>query len=201
MRALGITACIFLVCACSKIQEGRDPATCEDGEDNDLDGRVDCADDGCAMSTVCVNAARKAEEARKAEAIALAAARTAEAARGAARRSREKTPKEAPAFELDGLTVERTRTGADVNLSEAENYCKNLNLLGHTDWRLPDADEAVKIVESGRLKGEASYVMWTSTHKGRKKAVVVGMSGAVNELGILSRGECRARCVRGKVAK
>ena len=192
MGKLGIAALIISLCACSKIQEGQDPATCEDGEDNDLDGRVDCEDDGCSVSDYCVNLSRKAK----------AAARAAEA-------EREKTvktaapvpPSEGPVFELDGLTVVRAESGTDVNWNEAESFCKNLNLLGHADWRLPDADEAVKIIKSDRLKGEASYVMWTSTKKGAKRAVIVGMSGAVNELGIQSRGQCRARCVRGKAAK
>ena len=188
MKKIGIAALMLLLCACAKTQEGQDPATCEDGEDNDLDGRMDCADDGCAASTFCVNAAREAAAARAA------------AEKERAMKSREKQAQkvdDGPVFELDGLSVVRAESSTDVNWAEAEAYCKNLNLLGQDDWRLPDADEAVKIVESGRLNGESSYVMWTATRKGAKRAVIVGMSGAVNDLGIQYRGQCRARCVRG----
>ena len=192
MRELGIVACIFLSCACAKILEGQDPATCEDGEDNDLDGRSDCEDDGCAAATVCVNEAREAAAAARAKTEKAAASKKAEP---------PIVPDEGPTFEVGGLTVKRAQNGTDVSWSEAESYCNGLNMHGFDDWRLPDADEAVKIVESGRLKGEASYVMWTSTRKGAKQAVIVGMSGAVNELGIQNRGQCRARCVRGSLAK
>lgn len=193
MRELGIVACMFLSCACAKILEGMDPTTCEDGEDNDLNGRTDCEDDGCASSSVCINEARLVAEsarvaaAKKESAVAAAPAETA--------------LDDTPTFEIDGLTVKRAQNGADVNWDEAEAYCKDLIIFGFDDWRLPEVDEAVKIVESGRLKGEASYVMWTSTRKGAKRAIIVGMSGAVNDLGIQYRGQCRARCVRGSVAK
>ena len=180
MREVGIIACVFLSCACAKILEGQDPASCEDGEDNDLDGRIDCADDGGAAATVCVNAAREA---------------------AAAAKEKKPIPEEGPTFEIGGLTVARFQNGEDLSWAEGEAYCNNLKLQGFVDWRLPDVNEAVKIVESGRLKGEASYVMWTSTRKGAKRAVIVGMSGAVNDLGIQYRGQCRARCVRGAVAK
>ena len=191
MRKFGLIACVFLSCACAKNLEGQDPASCDDGEDNDLDGRMDCEDDGCKAATICVNAAREAE----------LAAKKAETARERAKIVKPAVPEEGPTFAINGLTVNRAQNGADVNWSEAENYCKNLNMHGFDDWRLPDVNEAVKIVESGRLKGEASYVMWTSTHKGAKQAVIVGMSGAVNELGIQNRGQCRARCVRGSLVK
>ena len=193
MKMTGIAALVLCLCACAKTQEGQDPATCEDGEDNDLDGRSDCEDDGCAASTFCVNAAREAAAARQA----------AEAEARAKKVSPKKAPvaDEGPTFGLSGLTVVRAASSTDANWKEADAYCSKLNLLGHADWRLPDADEAVKIVESGRLTGESSYVMWTSTKKGAKRAVIVGMSGAVNELGIQSRGQCRARCVRGAVEK
>ncbi len=33
--------------------EGPDPAQCADQADNDQDGKVDCADEGCSSSTAC----------------------------------------------------------------------------------------------------------------------------------------------------
>ena len=179
---------------CKRGPEGTEPGDCDDEKDNDFDGRYDCEDDGCAMDDNCVKMARDAEEAQN---------KQDEAARARVRQLAEKAAKAAkaaelgPTFILDGLMVQTTQNGGDINWIGATKYCEDLKLLDHTDWRLPTREEAVKIIESGQLKSEASYVMWTSTEKGNKRAVIVGISGAVNDLAIHYDGECRARCVRG----
>lgn len=189
----------LLISACGGpvAPEGQKPEDCDDGEDNDLDGRADCEDDGCEAHTVCVEAARTAEEARKAN-------ENAELARMKA--AVEKTKPAAsqdtgPVFNLGGLDVQRRVMDQDTTQPDAEAYCERLNLANQNDWRLPTREEAVKIVESGRLVGEPSYVMWTSTKVGKNRGIIVGMSGAVNELGFGSAKQCRVRCVRGAVTK
>jgi hypothetical protein len=45
-----------LACACqNRAPEGVKSGDCTDGKDNDLDGQVDCKDDGCSMFTSCIN--------------------------------------------------------------------------------------------------------------------------------------------------
>jgi hypothetical protein len=196
MKRLFFMVLVLAACACNKRgPEGSQPGDCGDSKDNDLDGQYDCDDDGCAMDNVCVAAAREAEEARQREETQ----RRAEA--------KEKSAKEpeaeglGPVFQIGDLSVQTGQNGEDINWTNAKSYCERLNLMQHTDWRLPTSEEAVKIIESGQLKGEPSYVMWTSTEKGKKRAVIVGMSGAVNDLAIQYDGECRARCVRGATTK
>ena len=51
MRFLAI---VFLIAACGGGEpEGSKSGDCTDGKDNDGDGRVDCADDGCAVYKMC----------------------------------------------------------------------------------------------------------------------------------------------------
>jgi hypothetical protein len=190
VRKLGIII-LLSACACGKTPEGQDPSTCKDGEDNDFNGRVDCEDDGCSLFQECVRL--------RDEAVALEA--KSKQAQATTQSSSLLVRDLDLSFTLDGLTVETKENGKDVNWSEAEAYCNDLNLMGQTDWRLPDVNEAVKIVKSGILSREESYVMWTSTQNTTGKAEIVGMSGAVNELGVRYRGQCRARCVRGTVVK
>ena len=53
-RWLSIIAVVLLALACSKVDpEGSKSGDCMDGKDNDGDGRVDCADDGCAVFKMC----------------------------------------------------------------------------------------------------------------------------------------------------
>ena len=70
-------------------------------------------------------------------------------------------------------------------------------LAGKAKWRLPTDEEALQIVKSGNFANDpASYVMWTSTKKGKKLALIVGITeGAVNPLPMQFDGHCRARCV------
>ena len=189
MRKLLFTLSILLLGACSRDPEGLNSEDCEDGKDNDLDGRYDCDDDGCSASTSCVNLARQSlekapETPPKPETDIKAAS---------------ETPLE-PTFTIQGLVVQRNENGTDLKWDDADKYCSKLTLGNKSDWRLPTEEEAVKIIESGTLRNEPSYVMWTSTQKGKKRAVIVGISGAVNTISTRSKGQCRARCVRGSIA-
>ena len=175
------------ICCTSKQPEGMNPADCSDSKDNDNDGRYDCDDDGCLASDVCVEKKRLAEQ-KKASTPQSAPAVTPMS---------PKKEKQDPYFPLDQILVQRSQNGENINWIDANSYCKSLNLAGMSSWRLPTQKEAVKIVESGILTNEPSYVMWTSTTMGTKRAVIVGISeGAVNHLAVQSKGECRARCVR-----
>ena len=193
MREFFFILWILVLVSCNRDPEGFSEADCDDGKDNDLDGRYDCDDDGCAASTPCVKLAREALE--KAESQKESMKREVDKSASGA----EEPP--GPIFEVDGLVVQRAQNGEDIKWTDAESYCAGLKLADKTDWRLPSQEEAVKIIESGNLKNEPSYVMWTSTRRGNKRAVIVGISGAVNEVGTSSKGQCRARCVRGEIGK
>ncbi len=188
---------LIFACGGPLAPEGQKPEDCDDGEDNDLDGRSDCNDDGCEAHTVCVEAVRKAEEARKVKEEAERARIKAAVDKANPAALQDK----GPVINLDGLDVQRHVINNDTSQPAAEAYCDKLKLANQDDWRLPTREEAVKIVESGRLVGEPSYVMWTSTKVGKSRGIIVGMSGAVNELGFGSASQCRVRCVRGAVTK
>ncbi len=184
---------IFFSISCSRGPEGAEAGDCKDGLDNDNDGKYDCEDDGCLISNVCVEQARQAKEAEKAREKAISL--RAKQAKAADIPQSQKD--ESPVFEIDGLLIQRGENGKDITWSQAEAYCKHLNLAGKTGWRLPDENEALQIVNSGKLVNQSSYVMWTSVRKGKSRAVIVGItSGAVNQIGAQSKGQCRARCVR-----
>jgi hypothetical protein len=189
-RTLSIMLCALAV-ACVRGPEGTEPNDCGNRQDEDSDGLMDCEDQGCATTPLCV---QKIEEARRA----------AEAAEKAEKAAAKKAAEEAALaelqshFEAAGLWVQKHHNGKDVNLAEAKAYCEQLELGGQRDWRLPTEEEAVEIFKSGGLNPEP-YAMWTSTTHGTDRGVIVGItSGAPNELGVRFNGDCRARCVRGK---
>jgi hypothetical protein len=193
MKKIFFTLWILSLFACNRDPEGLREADCDDGKDNDLDGRYDCDDDGCAASTVCVNLARQTLEKEAGEQAVANKVKK----KGTAAAALPETVE--PVFHLSGLSVQRAQNGEDLKWEEAENYCAKLKLADKSDWRLPTKEEAVKIIESGLLKNEPSYVMWTSSRRGGNRAVIVGISGAVNEISVRSKGQCRARCVRGVI--
>ncbi len=190
-----IVTVALLVIGCSHGPEGSKPGDCQDRQDNDNDGRYDCDDDGCAADSECVAQARMAAlEKRKSATVDKPAA---------PEKTKGTSPAEAdrPFFELDGLLVQAGHNGQDINHRGAKSYCERLILGRLGNWRLPNREEALKIVKDGRLAPE-SYVMWTSTLKGKKRAVIVGItSGAANDLALIYDGQCRARCVRDSTQK
>jgi hypothetical protein len=182
---------MILVAACGRGPEGIEEGDCADGEDNDGDALVDCEDDGCRDDARCVAQRKKARAAEKA---AERARLEAEQARLEAEREKARRP----FFEWKELWVQRGHNGRDIAHAGARAYCDKLELGGADDWRLPTAEEAVKLAESEKLTPEP-YAMWTSTKRGRKRGVIVGItSAAANELGLVYDGQCRARCVREK---
>ncbi len=183
----------IMVLGCGRSPEGTTEGDCQDGKDNDIDGRYDCDDDGCKASTYCSNQARLAKEEEAAKKRELAEKAAAEKAALA-----EKKVDLGPFFTVDDLLVQTGNNGSDINWKDSETYCKSLTIAGKSDWRLPNAKEAVKIIESKNLNTEKeSYVMWTATKAGKKRAKIVGISqAAVNVLAIQYKGQCRARCVQ-----
>jgi hypothetical protein len=51
-----------------------------------------------------------------------------------------------------GLTWTLKDNGADVNIGQAQNYCRGLKLGGFSDWRLPTIDELTAIYDRGSKK-------------------------------------------------
>jgi len=187
MKKFLIIIFLGLMFACTASPEGQNQADCDDGKDNDYDGRYDCDDDGCFASTTCANLSRLANEQKQ---VAEEAKKPKDI-----KPKVDKKPELGPTFKVDNLLVQTASNANNINWANADYYCKNLNLINISNWRLPSQEEAVKIVESGQLSREDSYVMWTSTKKNKKEAVIVGMSGPVNFLGLYNKGDCRARCV------
>jgi hypothetical protein len=63
-------------------------------------------------------------------------------------------------------------TSPAMNYESAVAYCKNLNLAGHTDWRLPTKKELISLVDKNFSKptidtrvfpDTVSFGYWTST--------------------------------------
>ncbi|MCK9522190.1 MAG: hypothetical protein M0R76_03985 [Proteobacteria bacterium] len=185
-RGLFAVVLLLLGTACSRSPEGTRDGDCDDQIDNDGNGLVDCEDPGCRLDDVCV----------------AAAARAALAAEKARRDAQAKVPlpadteAEQPFFSVSGLMVQRGHNGKDIDRAAAINYCRQLDLGGFRDWRLPTQEEALTAFHSKQLAHE-ELVMWTSTDAGPKSGIIVGITtGAVNDLPLRLMGQCRARCVR-----
>ena len=125
---------------------------------------------------------------------------------------------------IDVCETSETSENAGKICENAENYCKNLNYGGHSDWRLPDIKELLSItniakypaIDAAYFPGTPSGKFWTSSYFwqddirsgwGSQVAWTVNFSdGASNAepLTLYSSGEIvnhsgiRARCVRGK---
>lgn len=177
----------LVMASCFSSPEGTTDGDCADSKDNDKNGYTDCEDEGCSLDDYCLGLAAKAQLAE-------------EAARQASEPSvpDATTDDDKEYVEVGNLWVQKGHNDADINQPNAVEYCKNLTLAGKDDWRLPTQAEAEAAANSQKLPNE-SLVMWTSTEKSKKRAVIVGIStGAVNDLGLHSVGQCRARCVRDK---
>jgi hypothetical protein len=64
-----------------------------------------------------------------------------------------------------GLTWALHDNGKAVNWSQANNYCRNLNLAGYTNWRLPTIDELAAMHDPNRanrmhIKGGIQVTGW-----------------------------------------
>ena len=187
MKKIAMVLLSLMVISCFSSPEGTKDGDCADLKDNDGNGLTDCEDQGCSLDDECLRLAAKAKVAE-------------DAAHQAAAPPPEDTSTMADLeyIEVGDIWVQKAHNGSDVSQPQAKLYCENLTLAGKSDWRLPTEDEAVAATRSPLLPGE-SLVMWTSTEKSAKRAVIVGIStGAVNDLGLHSVGDCRARCVRDK---
>ena len=93
------------------------------------------------------------------------------------------------------------------NWKSAKKYCKNLNLDGKSDWRLPSYDELLTIVDYDRydpvimpsFKNFASSHYWSSSgasFASRKAWRVYFYGGGTGDID--KSDECYVRCVRGR---
>ena len=111
---------------------------------------------------------------------------------------------------LTGLTWE-VDFGSNLTWSEAEDYCKNLNYAGSTDWRLPDPHELSSLVNYSKQKpaidttvfpGTPSGYFWASTSKPALPTLRPVVDFANHGLSYIDGGTERhyARCVIGSQA-
>jgi hypothetical protein len=108
-----------------------------------------------------------------------------------------------------GLMWTKKDNGYDLDLPKATNYCRNLQLDNHSDWRLPTIDELQGIYDPNanvnsyyRVKGnlQLSGWQWSSSQvstSGREQAWTFDFVGGKRYLsGTAGNYEDRALCVR-----
>ena len=97
-------------------------------------------------------------------------------------------------------------TFTDTTWTEAITYCENLSLGGQSDWRLPNINELLSIVDHSKYKPSISTVFrnnvsgnhWSSTTdfgNSRKKALIVNLNKG-NQLRTYKVWDAYVRCVR-----
>jgi len=79
---------------------------------------------------------------------------------------------------LGNLQVAEGHNGKDINWKDATTYARNYREGGFTDWRLPTAEEAKRIYETGLYK-EPVWI-WTSESRGSEAAYVYLFNGNSN---------------------
>jgi hypothetical protein len=112
-----------------------------------------------------------------------------------------------------GLMWTKRDNGKDVNWSRAGEYCRNLRLDSHSDWRLPEIDELQAIYDPSRseqdweygarhyhVKGqlELSGWLWSSSQKNAsgKAWLYEFLNGKQSPFGLDNYYGGRALCVR-----
>jgi len=109
-----------------------------------------------------------------------------------------------------GLMWAKKDNGKDVNWQQATDYCRNLQLAGNSDWRLPTIDELQGIYDpSGNIYGEpvkgnlrlSGWVEWSSSTGGTSAWDFIFSTGARSSTYLDYSSYFRARCVRGSASK
>jgi serine/threonine protein kinase len=107
-----------------------------------------------------------------------------------------------------GLTWTKKDNGTGVTWQQATDYCRNLKLAGHGDWRLATIDELKGIcagsVGGHNMKGSlqsSGWWYWSSSKGGNASGdfwgfTFDGMCGAIGPFGPSGVGVLRALCVR-----
>jgi hypothetical protein len=99
----------------------------------------------------------------------------------------------------------RADNGSELNWNEATNYCRNLQLAGHSDWRLPRINELQAIydlkadVHGYNVKGNLQLSGWEWSNSQDEPTGGLwsfGQSDVDRAAGAL-RASSRALCVRG----
>jgi serine/threonine protein kinase len=110
-----------------------------------------------------------------------------------------------------GLMWAKKDNGSSVNWQQATDYCRNLQLAGHADWRLPTIDELQGIydpnVHNGywHVKGNLQLSDWpwsSSLENASRGAWAFNYDfGTRYLIGLYLDDNGRALCVRGSVSK
>jgi hypothetical protein len=107
-----------------------------------------------------------------------------------------------------GLTWTKKDNGTGVTWQQATDYCRNLKLAGHGDWRLATIDELKGIcagsVSGNNMKGSlqsSGWWYWSSSKGGNASGdfwgfTFDGMCGAIGPFGPSGVDVLRALCVR-----
>ena len=102
-----------------------------------------------------------------------------------------------------GLMWTKTDNGSEVNSNEARNYCLNLKLTGHNDWRLPTINELEGIydlkanVHGYNVKGNLQLSGWEWSNSQEYPAWSFGVGDSERTTGLPAGGpHLRALCVR-----
>ena len=106
-----------------------------------------------------------------------------------------------------GLVWQQNTDSKKYNWQDALKYCENLDLAGHTDWRLPTICELLSIVDYSRCDPaidpvfEADpYWYWSSSKNVGDPSYAWYVSFYTGVIGYFPKWDvCRVRAVRGVI--
>ncbi|MCP4698054.1 MAG: DUF1566 domain-containing protein, partial [Gammaproteobacteria bacterium] len=82
---------------------------------------------------------------------------------------------------VKNLTWQRTQSNAELNWSEANDYCANLVLAGLSEWRLPSIKELQQLIDYSQVNPAANATLFPNTNN----AAYWSNSGSLNTPGFI----------------